>query len=258
MDAEGKQNLVSTGSIIALATIGSFVASSAYVVGLSFGLSQPVYEFFELKDYLEVTPVWLLPTGIYLLIVGFMLPFLPPIITIREIELSRWQLISSCIFLFGPLLLLPFLRLIGVLNDDIAYGFVFLHLFFLLGSLVAFLILYEKRLVGLEPEQKGLRFVLMTIIMAFFLAFNMGYNWGPRWVRLSQESIVIVGDVKGDTKDQEVHGKIVLHLERYLLLQDGSNHLVGIPTSRIKRIDSPPFATPSPTSSPTSDPNSIN
>jgi hypothetical protein len=258
MDAEGKQNLVSTGSIIALTTIGSFVASSAYVVGLSFGLRQPVYEFFELKDYLEVTPVWLLPTAIYLLITGFMLLFLPPIITIREIERSRWQQISSCIFLFGPFLLLIVLRWIGVLNDDIACGFVFLHAFFLLGSLVAFLILYEKRLVGLGlgPEQKGLRFVLMTIILAFFLAFNMGYNWSPRWVRLSQESTVIVGDVKGDTKDQEVHGKIVLHLERYLLLQDGSGHLVGIPTYRIKWIDSPPFPTPSP--SPTSDPNSIN
>jgi hypothetical protein len=60
MDIESKQNLISTGSIVVVATIGSFVASSAYVLGLSIGLHQPVYEFFELKDYLEVTPVWLL------------------------------------------------------------------------------------------------------------------------------------------------------------------------------------------------------
>jgi hypothetical protein len=122
-----------------------------------------------------------------------------------------------------------------------------------------FLILYEKRLVGLEPEQKALRFVLMTNIIALFVALSMGYNWGPRWVSLGRESTVIVSDAKGDTKDQEIHGKIRLHLERYLLLQDGSGNLVAISTSRIKWIDSPPpFPAPSPTPSTEPDPNSIN
>jgi hypothetical protein len=258
MDIESKQNLISTGSIIVLATIGSFVASSAYVLSLSIGLQQPVYEFFELKDYLEVTPVWLLPTAIYLLFAGFVLLFLPPIISIEDIRDKKnvwWELIAFCIVVFLPAPLLMGLRLIGViLNNDFISALICLHAFALLGLTVAFWILYQKRLVGLEPEQKWLRFILMTIIMGFFVALSMGYNWGPAWVRFSQESTVIVGDVKGDAKDQEVRGKIVLHLERYLLLQDESNHLVAISTSQIKRIDSPPFPTPSPTP----DPNSIN
>lgn len=157
--------------------------------------------------------------------------------------------------MFLPVLLLMGLHLIGViLNNDFISALIILHASALFGSLVAFLILYEKRLVGLEPEQKWLRFILMANIIGLFVALSMGYSWGPGWVRFSQESTVVVGDVKGDTKDEEVHGKIVLHLERYLLLQDGSGHLVAISTSRIKRIDSPPFPTPSPTP----DPNSLN
>ena len=264
MDIESKYNLISTGSIIVLATIGSFVtsSSSAYVLGLSIGLQQPVYEFFELKDYLEVTPVWLLPTAIYLLIMGFVLLFLPPIISIRNTkhtEPGLWPLIS-----FGIIYLLPGLLLLGlsffmVVNNDLGWGLASLHFAALFGLSVAFLVVYQKRVVGLEPEQKGLRFVLMTNIIALFVALSMGYNWGPRWVRLSRASTVIVGDDKGVTKDQEIHGYIVLHLERYLILQDESDHLVAISTSQIKRIDSPPPSpAPSPASSPTPDSNSVN
>jgi hypothetical protein len=259
MDIESKQNLISTGSIIVLATIGSFVASSAYVLGLSIGLHQPVYEFFELKDYLQVTPVWLLPTSIYLLFWGSASLFLPPLITIsyEGDKQSNWkEKVGFVIFFLLPLPFLLVLHFLGVVVDNDFAGFVVtMHLVVLLGLSVAFLIVYEKRLVGLDAKEKGLRIVLVTNITALFIALYVGYSWPHQWAKFSKESTVLFGDSKSDTKDQVIRGKILLQLEKYLLLQDESDHFVAISTSQIKRIDIPP---PSPTPSPTPDPDSVN
>jgi hypothetical protein len=152
-----------------MATIESFVASSLYVLGLSTGLHQPVYELFELKDYLEVTPVWLLPTTVYLLFAGFVSLFLPPIITMdtRDTRTRRGEPISLLIVVFLPLLLLLVLYLVrGCSKQRLDLRPRQFARCRLLGLTMAFLILYQKRLVGLEPEQKWLRFVLMTNIIA--------------------------------------------------------------------------------------------
>jgi hypothetical protein len=238
------------------------VASSAYVLGLSIGLRQPVYEFFQLKDYLEVTPVWLLPTVVYLLIMGIVLLIFNPLIS-RDKNPGRRQLTRIAIVFLLPVLLVIVLTLIGVINNKSSsapsamafWGPNVIHAA-LFGFFTAILIVTQMRL--LEPEQEGVRIVILVSIIALFVALTMGYSWTPQWIAVSKESTVIVGDVKGDAKDQEVHGKIVLHLERYLLLQNESGDLVAISTSRIKRIDSlPPFPAPSTTPSATPDPNSI-
>jgi hypothetical protein len=261
--AANKQNLLSTGSIIVLATIGSFVASSAYVLGLSVGLRQPVYEFFQLKDYLEVTPVWLLPTVVYLLALGLVLLILNSLISRIKTPGGR-QLTRIFIAFMFPVLLVIFLTLIGVVKNNSGSG-QFAMAFWgpnvihaaWFGFFTAILIVTQMRL--LQPEQEGVRIVILVSIIALFVALTRGYSWTPQWIAVSKESTVIVGDNKGVTKDQEIHGKIVLHLERYLLLQDESGDLVAISTSQIKRIDSPPpFPVLSPTPSPTPDPNSIN
>jgi amino acid permease len=108
--------------------------------------------------------------------------FLPPIISIRDTrdtESGRGKAISGFIIFFLPFLLLMVLRWIWVINDDIATALINVVFAALFGNVVAFLIVYEKRLVGLESEQKWLRIILMTNITALFVALSMGYYWAP-------------------------------------------------------------------------------
>jgi hypothetical protein len=239
-----EQKIVSVGSIIALATIGSFLASSAYVLGLSLGLQQPIYQFFEIRDYLEVTPVWLVPTAAYLLIIASLLYLLSPLIFKDQdaVRVKRriyyiwfWSLILSYVVLFAVAIITKgsfqfWEALSGTVVVTAAWwGF---HSVYTI----------VDRMGRLAPVQKPVRIVTYASITGFFVASTMGFNWVPQWITLTKESTVTVGDPKDITGEKELHGKLILHLDRYLLLQEKNGDLLGISASEVKRIDTPkPF-----------------
>jgi hypothetical protein len=235
--AESKQNIVSTGSIIVLATIGSFVASSTYVLGLSIGLQQPLYEFFQLKDYLEVTPAWLEPSALYLLVVG-LVSFLGPFI-FRDKDPDRVSVTMSKILFWVFIVVWLGGVVIFIVKKDSKTILFFAGLILIFAAWQAFR--YTTRIVWRRrpSKRKAVWMVIYAGAASLFIAFTSGYAWTPQWIALSKESTVTVGDAKGDMREEEVHGKIVLHLERYLLLQDKDGTLVAISTSQIKRIAKP-------------------
>ena len=203
-----------------------------------------MYEFFQLRDYLEVTPVWLEPTAFYLMVPGYMLLILSPFI-FKDKDPGRVKMRMYNIWFWSLILAMGGTFLIAILwRTRDANGISFVQA--LSGYALIFAAWFGfhyattivDRLGPLAPTRKAVRIVIYACTTSLFVAFSVGYSWTPQWIALSKESTVIVGDANGDMKEKEIHGKIVLHLERYLLLQDKSGDLVAISTSQIKRIDS--------------------
>lgn len=83
------------GAVITGTAVGAFVASNLYVFGISLALQQNLAQYFEIVDYVQVTPAWGLP-ALLSLVLGMAFLFLAYLSAIYRGSLSfAWFAITK-------------------------------------------------------------------------------------------------------------------------------------------------------------------
>jgi hypothetical protein len=227
-----------------------FVASLLYVHGLGDGMQQNLLGFFDLSDFLRITPAWGIPSiGLYLL--SYLREYLrtahhkedattsvteskakPSKILLWLQDLDRgglfWLvLLVTC----GALVLGPFVRhkwWVGAVSS-------ILYVYFVWRLVYWFVVRFRRAhpqdsfIYGVVPVQLALP-LAVTLVLA--------YNWGRYMVPYNIEKTPAAKIILKDEK-AIVEGKVFLELNRFIIFVTSDGRITAVAVSDVNSIEFP-------------------
>jgi hypothetical protein len=239
--------------LVTAVTVFAFAASGFYVFALTERLGVPLAVYFSPTDYLRITPSWATSTlgFLALALLCFALwylamhlwpfPGVPKYLMPRTIA---WQAVFDFLPTMAKYSLKRFLIFVV---PAVWIPAIFVHKVFgntfgdiwnvFLGS--AILLWYFFVAVSFYPGNAAIKALLIAIIWSSIFAAGIGAFVKPGEIELSPRTRVLYESEKD--KVDNVEGKVIFDLERYLLLFTYSKSVVAIPHEKIREIETPPL-----------------
>jgi hypothetical protein len=231
--------LLDAGLLVFLVSASSFIASILYVGGLSVVLGFPLQSYFQLADYLRVTPYWLGPAfGLVLVFAIFSLHGISILVVRKELKRgseawAHWIRTILALLLIAVLLLAWFTLL--DLSLAIAGVFIIIASWTMRNNLVWASTLLSGR-IGKR------RWIHAAVRIGFPMALTavlLGAFWTPALMRQEKTSEIYLLSNKGEPIQKPIKAQILFSLTEYLIAYRDEDVFEVIPSARIERIETP-------------------
>jgi hypothetical protein len=266
-------------AILAAAAVTAFAASNLYVFGLSLGIHQSLANYFEMTDYIQITPSWALP-ALYLALVASVLPVFDEmwrrrhpgvptegvsslsasVKTSPPVRLFSWKV--GAIYLAIGIVMLIVFKLVKALegqNDILPNVFIVVGISWTLASF-SYLIVdaFKEFIPGQVLLDEPYRTTIAAALVTLCFAFAYGVGVAPKLIRLGQEVTVNMSPIISHVEDRaktdhdwtnaslaekgmKVTGRIIVMLPAKVILQTTgpSRSFMVIPKEKIESIEIP-------------------